>query len=253
LQGSSVLIHSVRGQSRACCATVGHLMHKYQWSLFKALEFLNSRRPGAEIRGDFFEQLEKLEVFLERIQKQSTHWNEPMHTDDQGKKLEEAVLRNTFVNSRLEGEKLFLEPGKAFDELKQEKIKWLDKQDKEKNVREFIEDPEYPRKINLGKKGKGSCMKKRSSLDSILTRIEKIKEGTPKWNLAQGKSEMTPETKNVKKGLSFRSIMMGEPFEIQMASCPGSRSKLESPEKGDCSDGKNTSEFILLESTHFLT
>ena len=38
----SVLVHSVRGQSRATCALACYIMRKYKWSLLKSLEFLNN-------------------------------------------------------------------------------------------------------------------------------------------------------------------------------------------------------------------
>jgi protein-tyrosine phosphatase len=53
----SVLVHSVRGQSRAASVLAVFLMRKYRWSLLKTLEFLNSRRPELEIRGTFIQQL----------------------------------------------------------------------------------------------------------------------------------------------------------------------------------------------------
>jgi len=52
-QTESVLVHSVRGQSRASCVLATYLMKKYRWSLLKTLEFLNSRRQDLEIRVTF--------------------------------------------------------------------------------------------------------------------------------------------------------------------------------------------------------
>lgn len=49
----SVLVHSVRGQSRASCVIASYMMRNYRWSLLKTLEFLNSRRPDLEIRATF--------------------------------------------------------------------------------------------------------------------------------------------------------------------------------------------------------
>ena len=49
----SVLVHSVRGQSRSSCVLAVYLMRKYRWTLLKTLEFLNSRRPELEIRFNF--------------------------------------------------------------------------------------------------------------------------------------------------------------------------------------------------------
>ena len=62
----SVLVHSVRGQSRATCTLAAYLMRKYRWSLLKSLEFLNSRRPDLEIRATFIHQLSAYEERLKR-------------------------------------------------------------------------------------------------------------------------------------------------------------------------------------------
>ena len=48
-----ILVHSIRGQSRACCVVAIYLMMKFNWSLLKSLEFINSRRPNLEIRASF--------------------------------------------------------------------------------------------------------------------------------------------------------------------------------------------------------
>ena len=56
-QYESVLVHSVRGQSRSSCVIATYLMRKFRWSLLKTLEFLNSRRPDLEIRATFIKQL----------------------------------------------------------------------------------------------------------------------------------------------------------------------------------------------------
>lgn len=60
----SVLVHSVRGQSRATCALAAYIMKRYRWSLLKTLEFLNSRRPDLEIRATFIHQLSAYEARL---------------------------------------------------------------------------------------------------------------------------------------------------------------------------------------------
>jgi protein-tyrosine phosphatase len=63
-QTESVLVHSVRGQSRATCALAAYIMRKYKWTLLKSLEFLNSRRPDLEIRATFIHQLSAYEARL---------------------------------------------------------------------------------------------------------------------------------------------------------------------------------------------
>ena len=60
-QYESVLVHSVRGQSRSSCVIATYLMRKFRWSLLKTLEFLNSRRPDLEIRATFIKQLSEYE------------------------------------------------------------------------------------------------------------------------------------------------------------------------------------------------
>ena len=62
----SVLVHSVRGQSRATCTLAAYFMRKYRWSLLKSLEFLNSRRPDLEIRATFIHQLSAYEQRLQQ-------------------------------------------------------------------------------------------------------------------------------------------------------------------------------------------
>jgi hypothetical protein len=51
------------------------LMSRYNWSLYKTLEFLNSRRPDLEIRASFFYQLNTLETKLEN-KNRTASWNE---------------------------------------------------------------------------------------------------------------------------------------------------------------------------------
>ena len=65
-QTESVLVHSVRGQSRATCTLAAYIMRKYRWSLLKSLEFLNSRRPDLEIRATFIHQLSAYEQRLQK-------------------------------------------------------------------------------------------------------------------------------------------------------------------------------------------
>ena len=63
-KAESVLVHSVRGQSRASCVIAVYLMRKFRWTLLKTLEFLNSRRPDLEIRVTFIKQLTAYESRL---------------------------------------------------------------------------------------------------------------------------------------------------------------------------------------------
>jgi protein-tyrosine phosphatase len=60
-KSESVLVHSVRGQSRAASVLAVYFMRKYRWSMIKTLEFLNSRRPELEIKAKFIDQLNEYE------------------------------------------------------------------------------------------------------------------------------------------------------------------------------------------------
>jgi protein-tyrosine phosphatase len=97
-QGESVLVHSVRGQSRAMCVTAAYLMGKYRWSLTKTFEFLNSRRPDFEIKSGFVRQLQVFEARFFRDCKPTSRWVELSEAEHLGS--EELMLRNTFLNSQ---------------------------------------------------------------------------------------------------------------------------------------------------------
>ena len=116
-QGESVLIHSVKGQSRCALIVLSYLMQKYSWSLSKSLEFLNSRKPDCEIRSNFLKHLVLLEQYL--VQNCSLVLSKTWDLTDNA---EEVLLRNTYLNSR-PGEFVLSDRVKG---LKQTKIRWLD-------------------------------------------------------------------------------------------------------------------------------
>jgi hypothetical protein len=81
-----------------------HLLHdqvafplcRYQWNIFKALEYLNSRREGTEIDESFITQLNTLNTkLLERGLIKPKQWIITPETSE-----EEIILTNTFLNSR---------------------------------------------------------------------------------------------------------------------------------------------------------
>ena len=87
-------------------------MRKYRWSLIKTLEFLNSRRPDLEIKATFIQQLQEFEARLSAagFGALSNNFNEYSFRDSSGRRIagisvsaeleaEEAILRNTFINS----------------------------------------------------------------------------------------------------------------------------------------------------------
>ena len=59
--GESCLIHSIFGKSRSCAVLVAYLMKKYNWSLSKCLELVNSKKEGIEIRNNYLSQMQELE------------------------------------------------------------------------------------------------------------------------------------------------------------------------------------------------
>lgn len=98
--GESILVHSVKGQSRCICVLSAYMMKKFNWGLFKTLEFLNSRRPNIDIKPSFLQQLAALENRLSRLATglMSNSWSEV--SDDPNTSDEELILRNTFLNSQ---------------------------------------------------------------------------------------------------------------------------------------------------------
>ena len=76
-------------------------MKKYRWTMYKALEFIQSRKPNVAIRQNFFSQLLGLENRLARmgLGAKSFNWNE---IGDNPKNLEsdELLITNTFLNSK---------------------------------------------------------------------------------------------------------------------------------------------------------
>ncbi|KRW99053.1 hypothetical protein PPERSA_11654 [Pseudocohnilembus persalinus] len=128
-QGESVLVHSVRGQSRACCVLASFFMMKYKWTLYKTLEFLNSRRPDLEIRASFFHQLTQLEQKLQKmgIGASYSQWDPKLNTNDG----EDLVLTNTFLNAKSAPfpDYLINIQGKVSPiKKKKTKLQWVDEQ-----------------------------------------------------------------------------------------------------------------------------
>ena len=98
----SVLVHSVRGQCRSSCVLAAYFMRKYRWTLFKTLEFLNSRRPDLEIRASFIQQLSSYEGRLihNGLGPKSGDWTE-LSEGQAHIESEELLLRNTYLNAQM--------------------------------------------------------------------------------------------------------------------------------------------------------
>lgn len=95
--GESVLVHSVRGVSRCVCVVAAYLMKKYQWSLYKSLDFIAFRRPDLDLNPGFLTQLGSFEARLSRSSKvpRTDQWDQVLENG------EELVLTNTFLNARM--------------------------------------------------------------------------------------------------------------------------------------------------------
>ena len=147
--GESCLIHSIKGQSRASVALSAYFMQKFKWSLYKTLEFLNSRRPDLEIRASFVSQLADFEQKLVAQDRgpQTAHWNEVANKDialgnDIFYPDEELILRNTFLNAQLGFHKSLertgidptnTPPAQPEDYI-QSKIRWIDNNENNKDI-----------------------------------------------------------------------------------------------------------------------
>ena len=100
-RSQSILVHSVRGQSRSSCVLASYMMRKYNWSMIKTLEFLNSRRPDLEIRVTFIRQLGEYEQRLSarNLGPMTVTWNY-LSQKNSYLESEELLLRNTFMNAK---------------------------------------------------------------------------------------------------------------------------------------------------------
>lgn len=100
-EGGSVLVHSVRGESRALAVIVCYLMKKYRWSLLKSLEFMKLRMPELSVQGKLIGQLAKHETYLRSngLEAKTSSWNELFDCTTDSFENEELLLRNTYLNA----------------------------------------------------------------------------------------------------------------------------------------------------------
>lgn len=122
-------------------------MQKYKWSLYKTLEFLNSRRPDLEIRAAFVSQLADFEqkLITQKRGPQTANWNEVADSkiqlnQDKFYQDEELILRNTYLNAQLGFNRSFdrtrkNEPIPVMPDTElQGKLRWLDNNKDDKNI-----------------------------------------------------------------------------------------------------------------------
>eukprot|EP00826_Nyctotherus_ovalis_P022874 TRINITY_DN17657_c0_g1_i1.p1 TRINITY_DN17657_c0_g1~~TRINITY_DN17657_c0_g1_i1.p1 ORF type:complete len:336 (-),score=44.58 TRINITY_DN17657_c0_g1_i1:263-1270(-) len=122
-KGDSVLVHSVKGQSRACTVAALWMMRRYQWNLSKALQFLRSRKPELDLRPAFARQLAAYEA---RLGPKTSMWSE---ISEEGNVFEneELLLRNTYLNAQIGP---FADLVVATHNNCSSKLKWADDADK---------------------------------------------------------------------------------------------------------------------------
>lgn len=98
--GEGFLVHSVRGQNRACLVVLIYFIRKYRWTLKKSMEFLSSKKNDIDIPSYFINQITNFETRLTKYGygPKSANWN------DVGTGLlndidnEEVLIRNTYLN-----------------------------------------------------------------------------------------------------------------------------------------------------------
>eukprot|EP00826_Nyctotherus_ovalis_P002604 TRINITY_DN10525_c0_g1_i1.p1 TRINITY_DN10525_c0_g1~~TRINITY_DN10525_c0_g1_i1.p1 ORF type:complete len:410 (-),score=70.13 TRINITY_DN10525_c0_g1_i1:442-1671(-) len=120
----SVLIHSVKGQSRACTVVCSYMMRKYRWALLKSLEFLNSRMSDFEIRPAFIHQLTAYEnrLIARGLGPKTFDWTDVFDKMTNDFENEELLLRNTYINAQM-GQFVDFSTATA---AKTQRVKWAD-------------------------------------------------------------------------------------------------------------------------------
>jgi len=191
-KGESVLVHSLKGINRCCCVIAAYCMKKYRWTLYKTLEFIQSRKPNVSIRPNFLSQLMSLENKLARLgfAAKTYNWSE---IGDNPKNLEsdELLVTNTFLNSK---------PNPPADyqnlnlkEYKTSKIVWIDQQ-----AQPSENKPSVASVISLKKKDKKGERSLRNSVEGKEpTFVKSILKGSGKVFYLENQTKEKPnEQKN---------------------------------------------------------
>jgi len=170
----SILVCSVRGQNRACSVIAAFLMRRYRWTLMKALEFLNYRRPDLEIRPSFIQQLAAYELRLIRSGQgpKTSTWAD-VYDQSAGSENEEMMLRNTYINALLLSSSVCEKQRKRKKGLR---VQWADKVEYKQGIAIFIED-------------KGS----REEVNSLVKQVKPIIVKDPEVIITKPDKEERPE------------------------------------------------------------
>lgn len=99
--GEGFLVHSLKGQNRACIVVLIYLVKKFRWSLKKCLDFLSSKKQDVNIPNYFLSQLNAFEARLCKIGQgpKTSNWNEISTGNLSDIDNEELLIRNTYLNS----------------------------------------------------------------------------------------------------------------------------------------------------------
>lgn len=90
--GEGVLVHSMKGRSRAYVVVLAYLMKKYYWCLDKCLDFLNFKIETLPMRHTFIQQIQELEKKMKQVSNLSIGWSNPKNDED-------LTLQNTHKNT----------------------------------------------------------------------------------------------------------------------------------------------------------
>lgn len=98
--GEGFLVHSVRGQNRACLVVLIYFVKKYRWTLKKAIEFLSNKKSDIDIPNYFLSQLNNFEARLGKLGlgPKSNSWFDLATGDIGDIDNEELLIRNTYLN-----------------------------------------------------------------------------------------------------------------------------------------------------------
>lgn len=226
-QFESVLVHSVRGQSRASCVIASYMMRHYRWSLLKTLEFLNSRRPDLEIRATFIKQLSEYENRLKArgLGPQTSKWDE-ISEENKYLESEELMLRNTFLNAQ-SGPMTQLGPGAVISNYPRHRaLKW----------RDMVTD--HSQKGSRGQRGYGPGQQRLSLAQMTDPRRDLVNLTAIKPQANHRRSHhVSPVTPIIRKARSLNDISNLYPSMYQRQAAPQPTSQTNSYRKER--DGSN--------------
>lgn len=72
----STLVFCNNGQNRSLCIIVCYLMERFNWSFYKSLQYLDSKRSNLEISKNFFNSLKNVCQEFEENHSVSVNWSD---------------------------------------------------------------------------------------------------------------------------------------------------------------------------------